>query len=200
MENKIEILNFNQFKNRHFAVNEGSNPNAKHEYGCIMASHNFVKLYNDIDPEDVYDTEDGSHGIETEPHITLCYGLHDEEIDKAEVILLLQSLIIPKVTLTEINLFENEKFDVLKYEIGLADKLSLINKIITSIFPYTTNYPDYHAHSTIAYLKPGTGKKYVKKLDQPVDLFLNRWIYSQANGEKLSILNDVVEILRKKNE
>lgn len=43
------------------------------------------------------------------------------------------------------------------------DILYNINNKLTDNFPYSTDYPDYHPHSTIAYLKPGSGKKYVKE-------------------------------------
>lgn len=197
-KNEIKILSREEFKKFTKQINEGSNPNAKRQFGCIMISHNKLNFHDEIDPNDVYDNDEGKYGIETEPHITVCYGLHDDELDKDEVIMLLKSLIIPTVLATEISLFENEKFDVLKYDIT-SKELSLMNKIISSIFPYTTDYPDYHAHSTIAYLKPGTGKKYVKKIDEK-EVKPTHWVYSQANGEKLKIESDSVEILRKKDE
>jgi hypothetical protein len=198
MENNIKIWSPQQFKMlRTHSINEKSNPDAKHEYGCIMGAHKAIKLFDNIDADDVYDNEEGKYGIETEPHITLLYGLHDKEIDKDEIILLLQCLELPTVEITEINLFENEKFDVLKYEIK-SDKLTLMNKMITSMFPFTSDFPDYHAHSTIAYLKPGTGKKYAKKLDKSIEVKLTGWLYSQANGEKTEVVNDKVEVIKKK--
>ena len=51
--------------------------------------------------------------------------------------------------------------------------------------PYTSNFPDYHPHMTIGYLKPGTGKKYTEKLkNQEYELTPIYAVYSKPNGEK----------------
>lgn len=39
-----------------------------------------------------------------------------------------------------------------------------MNKLFKKL-PFTSDFPDYKAHATIGYLKPGTGKKYSGNLD-----------------------------------
>jgi hypothetical protein len=54
-----------------------------------------------------------------------------------------------------------------------------------SKFPHTTNFPDYHPHSTVAYLKKGTGQKYIDKFKgQEHQVTPNKIVYSMASGEK----------------
>ncbi len=52
--------------------------------------------------------------------------------------------------------------------------------------PHTTDYPDYHPHTTIAYVKPGEGKKYVGKIDKPIMVKPNKIVYSKADGSKIN--------------
>ena len=50
-----------------------------YKYGCVMLElniQNWDDLTKSIDPNDVYLPEDPSHGIETDPHVTILYGLH----------------------------------------------------------------------------------------------------------------------------
>ena len=52
---------------------------AKYEYGCLMLDlsiNNWQKLLDCIDEEDIYNGDDAEkYGLETEPHITILYGL-----------------------------------------------------------------------------------------------------------------------------
>jgi hypothetical protein len=49
--------------------------------------------------------------------------------------------------------FENELYDVLKFDVKREKSLFDCNKDLMK-FPHTTDYPDYHPHLTISYLKP----------------------------------------------
>jgi hypothetical protein len=52
--------------------------------------------------------------------------------------------------------------------------------------PHTTNFPDYHPHATIGYLKPGTGKKYVELFkDKQYEVVPEKIVYSKPGGERL---------------
>jgi hypothetical protein len=48
---------------------------------------------------------------------------------------------------------------VLKLDVD-CDVLHKVNKELSKL-PHTTEYPNYKPHVTIAYLKPGLGKKYL---------------------------------------
>lgn len=141
-------------------VQEGS---AVRDYSCLMLDCSFLSsqitehFHKMIDEDDVYDDEPG-HGLELEPHVTVLYGLHTEKFSD---ILTNVSLKPCKFSFKNISLFQNEKYDVLKFDVKSSDLISL-NKEVASNLSHTTSYPNYHPHCTIAYLKPGTGKKYLK--------------------------------------
>ena len=58
--------------------------------------------------------------------------------------------------------------------------------------PNTSNFPDYHAHITIAYVNKGEGKKYTKPFEKERKLKGNELVYSWKghkgkNGETLKL-------------
>jgi hypothetical protein len=72
---------------------------------------------------------------------------------------------------------------VLKFDIK-GDNIHETNKDLQQ-YPFTSNFPDYHPHMTIAYLKPGTGKRYAKMLKEfEYDLIPQYVVYSKPNGDK----------------
>lgn len=159
-------------------LNEGK----KYPYGCAMLQFDFpeIKLFHEkIDPNDL--AEDG---LEDQPHVTLLYGLHDDEIEDKDVIDACQSVKIGPMDLHNISLFENENYDVLKFDVR-SNFLHQINEKLTG-FPHTTDFPDYHAHSTIAYLKSGKGKKYLEKFsNRSFEVFPTRFVYSKSDGQRI---------------
>ena len=167
-----------------------------YEYGCVMLyfepNNEIVEFQKRISPEDLY-TEDanGGYGLETEPHCTLLYGLH-EEVELEDVENTLSNSVFGYCRIHNPSLFENEKFDVLKFDVGYAHRggafLHNANRMLTTL-PHTTSYPDYHPHMTVAYLKPGMGKKYVENLgDVPAFIYKpTHLVYSQPDGTKTDI-------------
>jgi hypothetical protein len=157
-----------------------------YDYGCAMLYFNFPemnKIHDTINPKDVYEEEDdSSFGLEDEPHCTLLYGLHDgvttEDIKKV-----LDKYNYPEVTAYNASLFENEKYDVLKFDIK-GPNLHETNNDLKQ-YPYSSDYPDYHPHMTVAYLKPGTGKRYVKMLNKfEFELQPQYAMYSKPDGDR----------------
>lgn len=103
-----------------------------------------------------YGGESSELGRETEPHITIKYGLHD---GKAEATASVLSGVGPiKAKIGKISLFKNDKFDVVKLDIESPD-LHRLNKKIAEL-PHTDTHPTYTPHITLAYVKPGAGQKY----------------------------------------
>lgn len=159
-----------------------------HEYGCAMVYFNFPQMqefHSEIEPADVYTEEgDRSFGLEDEPHTTLLYGLHSNEIDDSTVMEICRSTEIGPMTLVNVSLFENEKYDVLKLDVQNS-ALYQINSKLTQL-PHTTNFPDYHPHATIGYLKPGSGEKYVEKFrNKQYEVTPEKIVYSKPGGERL---------------
>jgi hypothetical protein len=171
---------------REFVIKLTEKAGVTYDYGAIMAYfpvRNWVTTMAMIDKADLY-TEEGSdqYGLEDEPHVTLLYGLHDKEIRTNDVRAVLKKYPEFEVKFSKISLFQNEKFDVVKFE-AEADILHEINAELKSKFPHTSTFPNYIPHMTIAYVKPGEGQKYVTTLDTPITMKLEYFIYSKAGQE-----------------
>ena len=80
-----------------------------YEYGCAMVfldAPGFSALQERIDPADLH-----QNGLESEPHVTLLYGLHSNEINDEEVMKVCETD-YPPISLHNVSLFENDDFDV----------------------------------------------------------------------------------------
>ena len=159
------------------------------KFGCVMVfldydKSEWNKMQDIIDKEDLYEPKgETGFGKETDPHITILYGLHsdipDSDIEK-EIDLLKK----PSIKLGKVSSFSNDKFDVLKFDIESKD-LHKANKKFSE-FPFTTDYPKYHPHATIAYVKKGLADKYIDKLNKAAEISIiaDKIIYSKADGTK----------------
>jgi 2'-5' RNA ligase len=161
----------------------------KFDYGCVMLYFDFPKMekiHNMIDSKDVYIQEgDRTFGLEDEPHCTLLFGLH-EGVTTEDVKSVLDKHEYSPCIIHKASLFQNPDYDVLKFDVK-GEKLHQTNKELQQ-YPFTSNFPDYHPHMTIGYLKPGTGEQYTKKLkDQEYELTPSYAVYSKPNGEKEKI-------------
>jgi 2'-5' RNA ligase len=174
------------FESNQEEVNEKK---ATYSYGCAMLYFDFpeiVELHQQIDREHVFkDPKDPSFGLETEPHCTLLYGLHKEVSDET-IENITKNFAFGNCTIKNASLFENEKFDVLKFDVD-GDNLHDCNKELCKL-PHTTDFPDYHPHMTIAYLKPGMGKEYADMFkDRMHELKPKYVVYSKPDGTKTQI-------------
>jgi 2'-5' RNA ligase len=159
--------------------------------GCVMAyldslQPQMKELQSKISEEDIYTEEgDRTFGFEDEPHVTLLYGIHSDEVSDDEVMKIMEEMNWKQmINIGHIGLFENEKYDVLKLEAS-ADWLREANKALCEKLPYSTDFPDYNPHVTVAYLKPGTGKRVVEELGSfDVETAPDKIVYSLPNGEK----------------
>jgi 2'-5' RNA ligase len=160
--------------------------NVKFEYGCIMAivddssANKIVEINKKLIPDDILYFEEGQeYGRETEPHVTIKYGLttnySESDIQK------LVSYVKPfKITLTSIDLFKNPKFDVVKFNVE-SNVLRKLNKLISKL-PNEDKYPVYNPHLTLAYVLPGEGDKFKKEI-KPIDLNINKIKYSNSENK-----------------
>lgn len=172
------------------------------KFGCLMLQvpavqiPHYAELLAAFEAKDLYESDEpGDFGIEYDPHVTVLYGYHDDgsaaypgKVMKAAKSLLTGPSI--PLTLTGISTFDNEKFDVVKFDVRSAG-LTKLNKALAEKFEHTNDY-DYHPHLTLAYVKPGKGKEYAEKLWKMVaaakDQVLLRGtklMYSRPTGEKL---------------
>ena len=133
----------------------------KVSYSCLMLelSNEIIKgLQDRISTEDLYTAEDG-HGLETDAHCTVLYGLHTKNDKVIGKLLSMQPLENVELEIEEASLFTNEKYDVLKFSVK-SKHLRALNNLF-KILPHTNSYTTYSPHITVAYLKPGKGSKYV---------------------------------------
>lgn len=170
--------------------------NRKNEYGCVMVYFDYNqkdwdKLQNIINEEDLYDPkEDPSFGRENNPHATILFGLHSD-IEDEKIIEKIKELKEPKINVGEISFFDGKDCDVIKFDLK-SDDLVKANKVFTK-FPHTTDFPDYHPHTTIAYVKKGKADKYIKKLNgvKPINFSVSKFVYSKTDGSKKYVkIND----------
>jgi hypothetical protein len=114
-----------------------------------------IKLGNKIPDEDL-----AENGREKEPHITVKYGLHGNDPDAVRK--LLENEMPFDVEFGTTSYFPNGESgngDVVKVDVD-SPALHALNKKIADALPNTETHPTYKPHATIAFVKPGLGKKY----------------------------------------
>jgi 2'-5' RNA ligase len=177
-------------KLREALLKEGAHKDKKgNSYGCVMVfldydKSEWKKIQDIIDDDDLYEPKDETgFGREKEPHVTILYGLHDDIEDK-DIADEVDKIKTPGIKLGKVSSFENDKFDVLKFDVVSSD-LHELNKEFKE-FPHTSTFPKYEPHSTIAYVKKGKAKEYIDKLNKAgkIEVKPDKIVYSKANGEK----------------
>ena len=122
----------------------------------------------EISDEDVYTADDDRYGRESSFHVTVKYGICEDDVEKVRDVLDGQKA--GELYMGESSIFESEDepYDVVKIEIESKDLKRLHGAL--SKLPNEDSHPVYKAHATIAYVKKGTGKKYVGafKLDETI--------------------------------
>lgn len=140
------------------------------KFSCIMApaspdiidavqqfSRMFItddKLYND--PE-----EPSDFGREDEVHVTVKFGLHEKD-PGPDLLKIIEQTEPFEIEVGPVSLFENEKFDVVKFDIE-GEGLFRLNARISAELECTDTYPEYHPHMTVAYVTKGTCRELVGK-------------------------------------
>ncbi len=149
----------------------------KRTYGCVMLAASVPRWSRDhlslIDKDDIFVEE----GLEKDPHVTIAFGIHEDTANPQAVLRMIQDTGPITVTVDKISLFENDKFDVVKYDIPKDRALTSLRKSILDAFENTQTYPDYHPHMTIGYVLPGTGKQYAGKVT-PFEVTFDVAMYS----------------------
>lgn len=138
--------------------------------------------------ENIPDADLAADARETDPHVTVKYGLHGE--DPAAVRELLANEPPVAVRLGKSSFFPNGESgsgDVLKLDVDSPD-LHRLNKKIADAVPHTDTHPEYKPHATIAYVKPGLGEKYAGDASlEGHTALIDRVVFSGKNGEKVEI-------------
>lgn len=164
------------------------------KYAFLMIRFNTPDIIKEIQEklseDDLYygDGSRSGFGIETDTHVTLVSCL-DNNVDLDDIKDMLEPLDKYQTFLTNISMFDNPDFEVLKCD---ASSIPLFNtnKLITDKFPTHSEYRDYHPHATIAYVKHGVAEKYTKDvLDKLVVLEPKEFWFSyyDENGNEKEI-------------
>ncbi len=139
------------------------------------------KMISKIDKKDL--TGDG---VEDNHHVTVLFGLHTT--DHKDVEKLVKGFGTVYIQYGKTSIFEAEEHDVVKVEIS-GERLFELNKLLKKL-PYTNNYPDYKPHMTLAYVKPGAGKKYVGMDDiNGYESMCTRLTFSPPSGGEKTVID-----------
>lgn len=134
-----------------------------HEYSCLLFNlpgdlAYEVRQVGDMIPH----TDLAEDGKELNPHVTIKFGLHTN--DAEEVRKEIQDLSPVAIQIGKASCFKADTHDVVKLDI-LSDGLHDLNGRVSERLECTDTYPDYKPHITLAYVKPGLGEHYAKRLN-----------------------------------
>lgn len=127
-----------------------------YSYSCLMADMpeslaDRIRAFSLLIPDDrIYEINDVEHGRESEPHVTIKYGIHTSDIREVESVV--SGFGCVKARLGRMSAFHNEDCVVLKVDVVSPD-LQRLNKLISSRLECTDVFPVYKPHVTIAYLR-----------------------------------------------
>lgn len=132
---------------------------------------------------------DWEGGRESNPHVTIKYGLHDSTPDNLIELLESESSPISSITLTlgDLAIFEADTYDVLYAQV-ISQDLVRLNGVITSALEVTNTQPTYTPHVTIAYIAKGSGAGYVGNSTlSGLQITCSEMIFSSIDGSKTTI-------------
>jgi 2'-5' RNA ligase len=138
---------------------------------------------NHIPNKELSDDKDGR---EDEIHVTVLYGIHSESSYMAKR--LLRQCKPFDIELKTIGVFtNNESFDVVKINVQ-SEEIKKINEKLCKSIQYTSKFPTYQPHVTIAYVKKGKGWKFNGDKTFNDRMFhVDTFIFSSKNGIKEQI-------------
>jgi 2'-5' RNA ligase len=135
------------------------------------------------------DADLAEDGRETEPHVTVKYGLHGE--DPNAVRALIENEPPVKLKFGKVSVFPDSGLgEVLKVSVVSGD-LHRLHWLIGAQIPNTETHPkEYRPHATLAYVQPGKG---VKHAGRPVpgvtghEITLDSIVFSTKAGKHIKI-------------
>lgn len=152
-----------------------------YDYGCVMGrideetSHKILEFNNHMIGEDVLYIEEENLGRENTPHVTIKWGL-TESYSQEKMRNMLQEIRPFMIEIRGTSLFENERFDVVKFDVE-GKELRSLNEMLSKL-PNHDSHPIYHPHMTLAYVRKGMGKNFVKEAKRFARVPVNMIEYS----------------------
>lgn len=137
----------------------------KYDYGCIMAcidenaARKILTFNHKTISEDTIYREGDQYGRDKTPHVTLKYGL-TQSYTPEQIKSLLKNISPFDIQVRGIGVFENEAFDVVKFDVD-GKELRELNRLFSRL-PNQDSHPNYNPHLTLAYVKKGLGKSFIK--------------------------------------
>jgi 2'-5' RNA ligase len=164
---------------------------SNNEFGCLMGfvsepvSKKLIKFAHDIIPQNTVYTEpdDDSYSYERDPHITLLYGFVNI-LSTDNLKMILKGVKPFNVIAKSLSIFDSEKFDVVKFDIEVSPLLTELHKRCEK-FPNKNDFPKYHPHLTLCYVKKGTFPH--KKENLEIVVPITKFVYSRQDGKKITI-------------
>lgn len=159
----------------------------------ILPAEKWIQCLNSIDEDDLH-----THGKEYDPHVSLFYTYEWATKFNSKTSSDFAKKVLPiDLTVTGVSLFENEEYDVLKFDIQKTILLEDAQKQSVDLFDAVPTYPDYVPHMTLAYVLPGKGLKYQeqfsKSIEFPFTYTSNKLIFAISSSSQ-----DVKYIFTKK--
>jgi 2'-5' RNA ligase len=91
-----------------------------------------------------------------------------------------------KVQIDGVSLFENPEFDVVKLDVIKTSNLEEINKRLSEL-PNSNQFPEYKPHITLAYIKKGSGQKYIDSSYKYQIKNISKIVYSRPDNSEYNI-------------
>ena len=169
------------------------NESSSYDYGCVMVETPFTnwnEITDMISKEDLYIKEDDdTYGIQKKPHVTLLYGLQSN-VKPEDIEPLIKDIKGLTIKVNGIDIFENDDFDVIKFNVINNSKLNETFKKLSKL-PNSNTFSEYKPHITIAYVKKGLGKKYINS-DYNLTFNVDKVVYSMSNGENIYFSKNII--------
>jgi 2'-5' RNA ligase len=151
--------------------------------GCIVLNCDFPHIkdvQSIIHPDHIHDS-----GLENTPHITLIYGINETE-DLEKIKKFCAQVKPMELYTSNIDVFSNDEFDVLKYNVIPSNDLLAYRRRCLSFFDNVQTYEGYNPHLTIGYLAHGAGKNYTMKF-APMPIKITSIVYSVSHETKFEL-------------
>lgn len=164
----------------------------EHEYSSIQANFTpdsasqFLKKTRELIRKSVLYKPD-TMGYETEPHVTILFGLHDVHPPFCAMDII-ETHPTFTITLGKVSIFKgfesSNPFDVVKAEIKSSDVYAL-NTALADSCEHTSDFPEFTPHATMAFVREDScdeleGAKSVFG----ISFLVKTLTYSSSNGTK----------------